>query len=141
LPVKEIRAVGLPILSGKVDIATCVSIRIRMRGELHRQPRFDQRVRKLRFSNPDNTSRSIMDARNVLVFSVGDDPEWLPSQRESTDSVGKPSIQPRASRGRDPVFLHCVSDRSQPVVSLEDGAAPWNWHRRFLSTSSDMPEK
>ena len=41
-PVKEIRAVGLPILSGKADIANVRSgIRIRLCGQFHRQPGFD----------------------------------------------------------------------------------------------------
>ena len=41
-PVREVRAVGLPVLSQKVDIANVRrGVRERLRGELHGQPGFD----------------------------------------------------------------------------------------------------
>ena len=124
-PVKEIRAVGLPILSGKVDIAN-----VRVEFESGCVANFTasrvstERVRKLRFFQPGQYVSVDYGRQEVLVFSVGD----------AAGPTAKPSINPQihvdkpAISAEEPLlaeiksFLNCVRDRSQPVVSIEDGA-------------------
>jgi len=133
--VKEIRAVGLPILSDKVDIAN-----VRIEFESGCVANFTasrvstERVRKLRFFQPGQYISIDYGRQDVLVFSVGgalaashsltkDENEW------ST----RPSVNPQISMAKPPVtaeepllaeikaFLQSVRDRSRPVVALEDG--------------------
>jgi predicted dehydrogenase len=71
-PVKEIRAVGLPILSGKVDISN-----VRLEFESGCVANFTasrvstERVRKLRFFQPGQYISVDYGRQDVLVFSVG----------------------------------------------------------------------
>ena len=124
-PVKEIRAVGLPILSDKVDIAN-----VRVEFESGCVANFTasrvstERVRKLRFFQPGQYISIDYGRQEVLVFSVGD----------AATHAAKPSVNPQihidkpAVTAEEPLlaevksFLKCVRDRSEPVVSLEDGA-------------------
>jgi predicted dehydrogenase len=123
-PVKEVRAVGLPILSGKVDIAN-----VRLEFESGCVANFTasrvstERVRKLRFFQPRQYVSVDYGRQEVLVFTIGDD----------GSAVGVPSVNPQIKIGRPPVtseeplhaelrsFLHAVRERSTPVVPLEDG--------------------
>ena len=72
-PVKEIRAVGLPILSGKADIAN-----VRLEFESGCVANFTasrvstERVRKLRFFQPRQYVSLDYGRQEVLVFSVGE---------------------------------------------------------------------
>jgi predicted dehydrogenase len=124
-PVKEIRAVGLPILSGKVDIAN-----VRVEFESGCVANFTasrvstERVRKLRLFQPGQYISIDYGRQDVLVFSVGD----------AAGPAAKPSVNPQIQVSKPPItaeepllaeitsFLECVRDRGQPVVSLEDGA-------------------
>jgi predicted dehydrogenase len=122
--VKEVRAVGLPILSGKVDIA---NVRLELDSgciaNFTASRVSTERVRKLRFFQPRQYVSIDYGRQEVLVFTVGH--EGAPS--------GTPSANPEISVSRPPVaseeplhaelksFLKSVCDRSQPVVSLEDG--------------------
>src|SRR5262249_1727476 len=82
-PVKEIRAVGLPILSGKVDIANggmefdsgCVANFTASRVST-------ERVRKLRFFQSQQYISIDYGRQDVMVFSVG-------------DGAGTPSVNPQ----------------------------------------------
>jgi len=132
-PVKEIRAVGLPILSGKVDIANvrlefdsgCVA-------NLTASRVSTERVRKLRFFQPRQYVSLDYGRQDVLVFSVGGD-----------DASGIPSVNPQiqmakpATTGEEPLhaelksFLESVQRRSQPTVTLDDG-------RRALAVALDI---
>jgi predicted dehydrogenase len=121
--VKEIRAVGLPILSGKVDIAN-----VRVEFESGCVANFTasrvstERVRKLRFFQPGQYISIDYERQDVLVFSVGNTAEGT-----------QPSVNPRIQMAKPPItaeepllaeikaFLQAVRDRSRPVVSLEDG--------------------
>jgi predicted dehydrogenase len=121
--VKEIRAVGLPILSGKVDIAN-----VRVEFESGCVANFTasrvstERVRKLRFFQPGQYISIDYERQDVLVFSVGNTAEYA-----------QPSVNPRIQMAKPPItaeepllaeiksFLQSVRDRSRPVVSLEDG--------------------
>jgi len=118
--VKEIRAVGLPILSGKVDIAN-----VRVEFESGCVANFTasrvstERVRKLRFFQAGQYISIDYGRQDVLVFSVG--------------GSGTPSVNPQIQVGKPPIvaeepllaeikaFLQAVRERTTPVVPLEDG--------------------
>ncbi len=122
-PIKEVRAVGLPILSGKVDIAN-----VRLELESGCIANFTasrvstERVRKLRFFQPRQYVSLDYGRQEVLVFTVGQD-----------TISGTPSVNPQIGITKPPVaseeplhaelksFLRSVRERSTPVVPLEDG--------------------
>jgi len=132
-PVKEIRAVGLPILSGKTDIAN-----VRMEFESGCVANFTasrvstERVRKIRFFQPRQYVSQDYSRQDVLVFSVGE-----------SAAAGTPSVNPQIKVAKPPIvveeplqaelraFLHAVQMRSKPLVSLEDG-------RRALAVALDV---
>jgi predicted dehydrogenase len=134
-PVKEVRAVGLPILSGKVDIAN-----VRLEFESGCVANFTasrvstERVRKLRFFQPQQYVSVDYGRQEVLVFTVGAD---------GAPGAGAPTVNPQIKVAKPPVtseeplhaelrsFLHAVQERSTPVVSLEDG-------RRALALALDV---
>ncbi|MGH9529715.1 MAG: Gfo/Idh/MocA family oxidoreductase [Terriglobales bacterium] len=123
-PVREIRAVGLPILSGKVDIAN-----VRAEFESGCVANFTasrvstERVRKLRFFQPQQYISVDYARQDVMVFSL----------RGEGQDLGNPSVNPQinvvkpAVVAEEPLhaelksFLECVRQRSKPVVSLESG--------------------
>jgi predicted dehydrogenase len=123
-PVKEVRAVGLPILSDKVDIAN-----VRLELESGCIANFTasrvstERVRKLRFFQPRQYISLDYGRQEVLVFTVGAD----------GTASGTPSVNPQIGVAKPPVaseeplhaelksFLHAVRERSAPLVPLEDG--------------------
>jgi len=135
-PVKEVRAVGLPILSGKVDIAN-----VRLEFESGCVANFTasrvstERVRKLRFFQPQQYVSVDYGRQEVLVFTVGAD--------ESKPGAGAPTVNPQIKMAKPPVtseeplhaelrsFLHAVRKRSTPMVPLEDG-------RRALALALDI---
>ena len=123
-PVREVRAVGLPVLSGKVDIAN-----VRIEFESGCIANFTasrvstERVRKLRFFQPRQYISLDYGRQEVLVFTVGTE----------AAAAGAPSVNPQigvnklAVASEEPLhaelksFLRAVRQRSTPVVSLEDG--------------------
>jgi predicted dehydrogenase len=134
--VKEIRAVGLPILSDKVDIAN-----VRVEFESGCVANFTasrvstERVRKLRFFQPGQYISIDYERQDVLVFSVGG-AAGSSSGSSSGSPAGmasEPSVNPRIQMAKPPItaeepllaeikaFLQSVRDRSRPAVSLEDG--------------------
>jgi predicted dehydrogenase len=132
-PVKEIRAVGLPILSGKVDIAN-----VRLEFDSGCVANFTasrvstERVRKLRFFQPKQYVSLDYGRQDVLVFSVG-----------QGAAPGTPSANPQIqiakppTTGEEPLhaelksFLESVQRRSPPTVTLQDG-------RRALALALDI---
>ena len=132
-PVKEVRAVGLPILSGKVDIAN-----VRLEFESGCVANFTasrvstERVRKLRFFQPKQYVSLDYGRQDVLVFTVGAD-----------GASGAPSVNPQIQMAKLPTtneeplhaelksFLDSVKHRSEPEVTLEDG-------RRALAVALDI---
>jgi predicted dehydrogenase len=132
--VKEVRAVGLPILSGKVDIAN-----VRLEFESGCVANFTasrvstERVRKVRFFQPRQYVSLDYGRQEVLVFTVAGD----------TEAAGAPSANPQikvakpAVASEEPLhaelksFLNAVRHRSAPAVSLEDG-------RRALALALDI---
>ena len=123
-PVKEIRAVGLPILSGKADIAN-----VRLEFESGCVANFTasrvstERVRKLRFFQPRQYVSLDYSRQEVLVFSVG----------EAGESAGTPSVNPQIKVAKPAIvaeeplraelrsFLEAVRRRSKPLISFADG--------------------
>lgn len=122
-PVKEVRAVGLPILSGKVDIAN-----VRLELESGCIANFTasrvstERVRKLRFFQPQQYVSIDYGRQEVLVFTVGHDGAAGISSVNPEISVAKPPVaseEPLHAELKS--FLKAVRDRSEPMVPLEDG--------------------
>jgi predicted dehydrogenase len=134
-PIKEIRAVGLPILSGKTDIAN-----VRLEFDSGCVANFTasrvstEQVRKIRFFQPQQYVSIDYGRQDVLVFTVGED-----------QAAGTPSVNPEIKVNKPPVtgeeplhaelksFLESVRARSKPLVSLEDG-------RRVLGLALDIVE-
>lgn len=140
-PVKEIRAVGLPILSTKVDIAN-----VRMELESGCVANFTasrvstERVRKLRFFQPRQYVSLDYGRRDVLVLTVDESahaaPDEDPFNLASVAAGAFPGITPYKPpiEQQEPLlaelssFLRAVRDRCTPQVTLEDG-------RRALSVA------
>jgi predicted dehydrogenase len=134
-PVKEIRAVGLPILSGKADIAN-----VRLEFQSGCVANFTasrvstERVRKIRFFQPRQYVSLDYSRQDVLVFSVATEGREVP---------GTPSVNPQITVARPPIvaeeplqaelrsFLTSVHTRTRPLVSFEDG-------RRALALALDI---
>ena len=132
-PIKEVRAVGLPILSGKADIAN-----VRLEFESGCVANFTasrvstERVRKLRFFQPKQYVSLDYGRQDVLVFTVGTDA-----------AAGAPSVNPQIQMAKLPTtneeplhaelksFLDSVERRTQPTVTLGDG-------RRALAVALDI---
>jgi predicted dehydrogenase len=139
--VKEIRAVGLPILSGKVDIAN-----VRVEFESGCVANFTasrvstERVRKLRFFQPGQYISIDYGRQDVLVFSVGGGADGSHPKVAKGATLGwgtrlssQPSVNPQIAVAKPVItaeepllaeiraFLEAVRSRSRPVVSLEDG--------------------
>jgi predicted dehydrogenase len=126
--VKEIRAVGLPILSDKVDIAN-----VRIEFESGCVANFTasrvstERVRKLRFFQAGQYISIDYGRQDVLVFSVGK------AIASAAAMASEPSVNPQIQIAKPTIvaeeplsaeikaFLRTVRERSRPVVSLEDG--------------------
>src|SRR5207249_10213829 len=93
-PVKEVRAVGLPILSGNVDIAN-----VRLEFDSGCVANFTasrvstERVRKLRFFQPRQYVSLDYGRQEVLVFTVGQEGE----------TRGTPSVNPQIKVAKPPV--------------------------------------
>jgi len=132
--VKEVRAVGLPILSKKVDIAN-----VRLEFESGCVANFTasrvstERVRKLRFFQPRQYVSLDFSRQDVLVLTVEDggdvsadfDP-FNPATVAGSAFPGitpfKPAIEPQEPlRAELLSFLNAVRERSTPEVSLQQG--------------------
>jgi predicted dehydrogenase len=123
-PVKEVRAVGLPILSGKVDIAN-----VRLEFESGCVANFTasrvstERVRKLRFFQPRQYISLDYGRQEVLVFTVGQDGKHagLPSPNPQIGVTKPPVAAEEPLHAELASFLRAVRERSTPEVPFEDG--------------------
>ncbi|HYE25898.1 MAG TPA: Gfo/Idh/MocA family oxidoreductase [Clostridia bacterium] len=131
-PVREIRAVGLPVLTPKVDIANvrvefdsgCVANFTASRVST-------ERVRKLRFFQPYQYVSLDFARRDVFTLSVTPAAEAPASMLDfaPTTDDGIPVITPNKPQvsAEEPLrlelrsFLESVRTRKQPVVTLADG--------------------
>ena len=143
-PVKEIRAVGLPVVTGKVDIAN-----VRMEFEsgcvanLTASRISTERVRKLRFFQPHEYISVDYTRQDVLQFRVAESKKFSVEQLLGMTeplagvpipgvTLNKPSIEPEEPLHAElKSFIAAVRHRSQPEVSLEDG-------RLALATASSI---
>ena len=124
-PLKEVRAVGLPILSSKVDIAN-----VRIEFESGCVANFTasrvstERVRKLRFFQPRQYVSIDYARKDVLVIDVSGkvDPALFAPGVGSGLSFSKPEVVPgEPLRLEIESFLSCVRGRLTPRVTGEDG--------------------
>jgi predicted dehydrogenase len=132
-PVKEIRAVGLPILSGKVDIAN-----VRLEFDSGCVANFTasrvstERVRKLRFFQPKQYVSLDYGRQDVMLFSVGQDAaSGTPSVNPQIQIVKPPTTAEEPLHAELKSFLESVQRRSPPMVTLQDG-------RRALAVALDI---
>jgi predicted dehydrogenase len=138
-PVREVRAVGLPVLSRKVDIAN-----VRVEFENGCIANFTasrvstERVRKLRFFQPHQYLSLDFARQDLLMIDVtaaaGMDPAMLAALAEKAQQAGAHpsaglSLKKVTVELGEPLrleiesFLHAVRERTRPVVSGEDGRA------------------
>jgi len=135
--VREVRAVGLPILSGKTDIANArVEFASGCVANFTASRVSTERIRKLRFFQPRQYISIDYGRQDVLAFTVGDDP----------GKVATPSVNPQIGMAKPAVtseepllvelksFLDAVRRRAAPVVPLEDG-------RRALALALDIVDQ
>ncbi|HET7872964.1 MAG TPA: Gfo/Idh/MocA family oxidoreductase [Terriglobales bacterium] len=132
--VKEVRAVGLPVVSGKVDIAN-----VRMEFEsgcvanLTASRISTEKVRKLRFFQPREYISVDYARQDVLQFRVTSEEKF--SLDELLASIGAPDSSPIPGvtihrpkvQQEEPLhaelksFVEAVRRRTAPAVTLEDG--------------------
>ena len=138
-PVREVRAVGLPVLSNKVDIAN-----VRVEFENGCVANFTasrvstERVRKLRFFQAHQYLSLDFARQDLLMIDVtaaaGMDPAQLAALAQLAQQAGQhPSAGLSLKKVQvelgEPLrleiasFLHSVRTRATPVVSAEDGRA------------------
>ena len=138
-PVREVRAVGLPVLSRKVDIAN-----VRLEFENGCVANFTasrvstERVRKLRFFQPHQYLSLDFARQDLLMIDVtaaaGMDPAQLAAMAQMVQQAGGhpsaglslnkiPVEQGEPLRLEIESFLHAVRQRSTPAVSGKDGRA------------------
>jgi predicted dehydrogenase len=119
-PVRELRAVGLPVLTGMVDIAS-----VRLEFESGCVANFTasristERVRKLRFFQPAQYVSLDYSRRDVFSLSVKPTASGLPQIEPY-----KPQVSAEEPlRAELSSFLRAVRQRTAPEVTLEDGRA------------------
>ena len=138
-PVREVRAVGLPVLSHKVDIAN-----VRLEFENGCIANFTasrvstERVRKLRFFQPHQYLSLDFARQDLLMIDVtaaaGMDPAQLAALAQMAQQAGQhpsaglsltkvPVEQGEPLRLEIASFLDAVRTRATPLVSGEDGRA------------------
>ncbi len=126
-PVKQVHAVGLPILSPQVDIAN-----VRMEFESGCVANFTasrvstEKVRKLRFFQPRQYISVDYSRQDVLVFTVAADAgaiaSAVPGATGSPIQVAKPPVQAQEPLQAElRAFVEAVRQRTRPSVTLEDG--------------------
>jgi predicted dehydrogenase len=143
-PIKEIRAVGLPVVTARVDIAN-----VRMEFEsgcvanLTASRISTERVRKLRFFQPKEYVSIDYGRQDVFQIRVTQEEKFslhnLMSFAETPSAVPIPGVtlnRPRVEseeplRAELKAFIHAVRHRGKPVVSLDDG-------RRALSVALNI---
>jgi predicted dehydrogenase len=133
-PVREIRAVGLPILSGKVDIANArIEFETGCVANFTASRVSTERVRKLRFFQPRQYVSLDYARQDVLVFGLDQEGKELgtPSANPQINVVKPTVVTEEPLHAELKSFLECVRQRSEPVVSLESG-------RRALSVALDI---
>jgi len=120
--VKAIHAVGLPILSPKVDIAN-----VRMEFENGCVANFTasrvstERVRKLRFFQPKQYISIDYGRQDVVAFTVGEGEAGTPSVNPQIKMLKPPVASREPLEAELSSFLAAVRSRTTPDVTLEAG--------------------
>jgi predicted dehydrogenase len=141
-PIREIRAVGLPVVSGKVDIA---NVRVEFESgcvaNLTASRVSTERVRKLRFFQPREYVSLDYGKQDVLQLRVASGEKLSPYQLQSMALspvpipgvlMNRPSVkQEEPLHAELSSFIEAVRHRSKPVIPLEEG-------RRALQTALDI---
>jgi predicted dehydrogenase len=136
-PVREVRAVGLPVLSEKVDIAN-----VRLEFENGCVANFTasrvstERVRKMRFFQPHQYLSLDFARQDLLVIDVADGAKAAMGSPAGASAGGlgdhpsaglslrkAPVAQGEPLRLEIEAFLEAVRKRSEPVVTAADGRA------------------
>jgi predicted dehydrogenase len=135
-PVKEVRAVGLPILSGKTDIANArVEFASGCVANFTASRVSTERIRKVRFFQPRQYISIDYGRQDLLAFTVGEGAAKgsIPSVNPQIGMV-KPEVKEEEPLHAElKSFLDAVRRRATPVVPLEDG-------RRALALALDIVE-
>lgn len=115
--VSDVRAVGLPVLSDKVDIANArVEFESGAVANLTASRVSTEKVRKFRYFQPSEYVSIDFTRRDVLVVNV--------DTAEGTPQIGFRKLEtPPADplRAELEAFLHCVRTRTPPLVGGEEG--------------------
>jgi predicted dehydrogenase len=131
-PVREIRAVGLPIISNRVDIANArVEFETGCVANFTASRVSTEKVRKLRFFQPhqyisvDYARQDVIsiqvDERAATALLAGTMPS-LSSSPAPGIALSKPKVETyEPLRAEIEAFLNVVRSRGVPAVSLEDG--------------------
>ena len=137
-PVREVRAVGLPVLSPRVDIA---NVRLEFENgcvaNLTASRVSTERVRKMRFFQPHQYLSLDFARQDLLLIDVTAASGMDPAQLAALATAAALGVQPAPgmSLRKVPVesgeplrleiesFLNAVRRRAQPEVSVEDGRA------------------
>ena len=138
-PVREVRAVGLPVLSRKVDIA---NVRLEFQNgcvaNFTASRVSTERVRKMRFFQPQQYISLDFARQDLLMIDVSatagmDAAQLAAIAAAAGDAGGHPSagmsIRKIPVEGGEPLrleiaaFLDAVRNRSEPVVTVQDGRA------------------
>jgi predicted dehydrogenase len=145
-PLKEVRAVGLPILSEKIDIAN-----VRLEFDSGCVANFTasrvstERIRKLRFFQPHQYISLDYSRQDVLVLTVDEhgaeavvedpfNPASAAAGAFAEISPFKPKVEQKEPLWAElSSFLRAVRERSAPEVTLEDG-------RRALALATEIVE-
>ena len=131
-PVKEIRAVGLPILTPRVDIAN-----VRIEFDSGCAANFTasrvstERVRKLRFFQPQQYISIDYSRQDVMVFTVDPSAAAKASPNPGIGMQKPPVISEEPLHAELRSFLDAVRHRTPPQVPLDDG-------RRALAVALDV---
>jgi predicted dehydrogenase len=146
-PVKEVRAVGLPVVSAKVDIA---NVRLEFDSgciaNLTASRISTERVRKVRFFQPRQYVSVDYGKQDVFALSVDEnftagaiDAALAAAASNSSLPIPGVTLTRPEVEAEEPLhaelkaFLQAVQERSAPVVSLEDG-------RRALALALEINE-
>ena len=132
-PVKEIRAVGVPILSAKVDIA---SVRLAFEGgcvaNLTASRVSQEKTRKFRFFQPDWYFSLDTQKREVKAYRLD---RFTGTPRIVEWPVAVPDVDPLTAE--DAAFVKACRERSEPEVTGEAGRAALKLAHEILEAVSE----
>jgi predicted dehydrogenase len=123
-PVKEVRAVGLSILSRKTDIANArVEFESGCVANFTASRVSTEKIRKLRFFQPRQYISIDYGRQDVVAFTVGTDspPATMPSVNPQIGMVKPPVKEEEPLYAELKSFLDSVRRRLAPIVPLQDG--------------------